>query len=549
MSIRDAGGLLDGADIHADVCIVGGGPAGISLALSLADSSLSVVLLESGGVGEDEDDRDLNVGSSVGLPYYDLDETRHRALGGSSQRWAGWCRTLDRSDFESRSWVDQGGWPITFDELAPFYDEAAVLCEIDDLDEAVAADALPSMYRTPFVGNGVEAATWVGSPPTKFGDVYGPRLEASDQVDVYLRATAVGVDTTIDGTAARGVRFVNRAGNRCTVHAPTVVLSAGAIETPRLLLASRETHANGLGNGHDLVGRTFMEHPHLVTARLLLLPPGATRRPFLPGIDDGVAGIRSRLAMQRPSRGRKVAYVIDAERRSHEATLNFSTHLRTISKVDRESSDTYQAFKLLVGNLRSPKRVMSQIAEGRLPEGTGNQIAHLVRGAPELAQVVWEEALKQPRELALYTQCEQSPNLESRVTIDPRDRDASGLPRVRLDWRLQRLDKESVIRSHEILGAQFLASGLGVVIPEPAFLDDGDDWGPNLRGGHHHMGTARMSDDPHHGVVDRNCQVHGVAGLYVGDGSVFPTVGYANPLMTVVAVARRLGAHLIRHRG
>ena len=422
------------------------------------------------------------------------------------------------------------------------------MCQIPPIDQAFETDGLPAIYRSPFVGGGVDVAVWRGSPPTKFGVVYKDQLERSRSIRVLLHATATRIDLTADGTASLGVTGVSASGRRFTVRATDVVLCAGAMETARLLLASNDVHVDGVGNANDLVGRTFMEHPHLVTARLQVLPDRLTGRRRIDGVDRGLGGVADRLAMQRPSGARKAAYVIDPEVRRAAGTLNFSTHVQTVSNVAREDSEAYQAFKLVVGNLRSPAQLLEQIRTGSLPEGTGDQVRRLVTGAPEIAQVVWEEALKRPSELAFYTQCEQSPNRESRVTLRPRDRDATGLPRIDLHWKLSREDKESVLRSHEILADQFMGSGLGVVVPEPAFRDDGPDWGPNLRGGHHHMGTARMGHDPMHSVVDVDGRVHGVDGLYVGDSSVFSTVGYANPLLTTVAIARRLGAHLRRTR-
>lgn len=118
------------------------------------------------------------------------------------------------------------------------------------------------------------------------------------------------------------------------------------------------------------------------------------------------------------------------------------------------------------------------------------------------------------------------------------------MPRVKLNWRSSRLDKEAVVGAHKVLAEHFAASGLGILTPEPEFLDDGPDWGPGLRSGHHQMGTLRMSADPRHGVTDRNGRVHTVQNLYVGDSAVFSTVAYANPLLTLVALARRLGKHL-----
>jgi choline dehydrogenase-like flavoprotein len=532
-----------GHKIDADVCIVGGGPAGITVAMQLLGTDLSVVILESGGLDEQGDSRALNEGTNTGLPYYELDETRYRGFGGASNLWAGWCRPLSVKDFDSRPWVTTPSWPISYDEVAPYYEDAARICELPDSD-FTASDDLPAVYKAPFIGNGVDVAVWKGSPPTKFGRVYRTALEDAPNVTIIPNATAVEVRTNNDGSVATGLRVVRDNGVNMEVSASSVVLCAGAIETARLLLASRSVKPHGLGNDHDLVGRHFMEHPHLVTARLDVLSPEVTKRQLIAGIDRGLLGTQSRLAMQRPKGSAKVAYVISDERRERDQLLNFSTHIRTVSKVDREDSEAYQAFKLVVNNLRSPTDLARQVASGAMPEGASEQLSRLGRGLPEIAQVVYQEALKRPTELALYTQSEQVPNPDSRVTIDDNDRDAVGMPRVRLHWALSRMDKESVIGAHEVLAEQFATSGLGVLIPEPAFLNADSDWGTGLRGGHHHMGTARMADSPRDGVVDRRGRVHNVEGLYIGDSAVFSTSGFANPLLTIVALATRLGKHL-----
>jgi len=545
VAIRDGNQIPSGTTIEADVCIVGGGPAGITVALGLAGSNARVLLLESGGLKDEPEPQLLNEGTNTGLDYYELDETRFRVLGGSSDRWAGWCRRMDRSDFDQRDWVATTGWPISYDELVPFYRDAARLCQLDSLDpRPPQSDDLSPVYRAPFVANDVEIATWQGSPPTKFGKVYRPDLESAHNVTVVTHSTVTEIATDALGERTTGVTAKTGEGVPFTVVAPTVVLCAGAVETARLLLASRSVRPAGLGNEHDLVGRYFMEHPHLVTARLRLYPEATEGRPPLAAIDQGFLGTRARLAMQRPTGSAKVAYVIAEERRRREQMLNFSTHIRTVSTVSREDSEAYQAFKLVANNMRSPREMVSQIRSGAIPEGASEQLRRIFVGAPEVAQVIYHEALKQPTELALYTQSEQVPNPTSRVLLDDTRRDASGVPRVNLHWQLSDLDKRSIAKAHAILGRQFSASGLGELVPEPAFREDGSDWGPGLRGGHHHMGTARMASDPRHGVVDTHGEVHSVRGLFVGDSAVFPTGGYANPLLTLVALAARLGQRL-----
>ncbi len=506
---------------------------------------MGVILLESGEFDLDDRYEMLNDGEIVGLDYYDLAATRHRALGGASHKWAGWCRPMDEIDFEGRPWAGNSGWPMSYEEMQPYFHDAADLMQLESEQWAPTPDTdLVPLYRAPFVGGGVEIALWQGSPPTKFGVVYRERLEAAQQITVILGATATEV--LEDEGRASGARVASINGNRFTVRARAVVLAAGALETARLLLASNATHPSGLANENDQVGRYFMEHPHLVTGRIKLYPAGSKGRPHLAAVDDGVVGVKARLAMQRPHGSMKVAYVISRRRQEEEQLLNFSTHLRTVSPVSREESDAYQAFKLAVGNLRSPKRMMRQIRNRALPDDTGTLVKRLIKGTPEIAKVIYHEALRKPTEFSLYTQSEQTPNPDSRVTLDRSQSDALGMPRIKLDWRLSRIDKESIIRSQAIVGAQLERAGLGRLVPEPAFRDDSNGWGLDLRGGHHHLGTARMSTDPKTGVVDADGQAHTVRDLYIADSSVFPTGGYANPILTAIAWSLRLADILAR---
>jgi choline dehydrogenase-like flavoprotein len=141
----------------------------------------------------------------------------------------------------------------------------------------------------------------------------------------------------------------------------------------------------------------------------------------------------------------------------------------------------------------------------------------------------------------VWLRSEQGPNPDSRVTL-AEDEDALGVPRARLDWRLGEADLHTIVRAHTHLAAELGRAGVGrVYLPD---LETDRSWAGAIVGGNHHMGTTRMHGDPRRGVVDPDCRVHGISNLYVAGSSVFPTSGYANPTLTLVALALRLADHL-----
>ena len=114
-----------------------------------------------------------------------------------------------------------------------------------------------------------------------------------------------------------------------------------------------------------------------------------------------------------------------------------------------------------------------------------------------------------------------------------------------LDWRLSELDVRSVEILVKTLGQELERLELGTVEPASWLSDRAGGWrtdpliSSHPIGGYHHMGTTRMSDDPRHGVTDARTRVHGLPNLYVAGSSLFPTGGWANPTITIVALALR----------
>jgi choline dehydrogenase-like flavoprotein len=136
---------------------------------------------------------------------------------------------------------------------------------------------------------------------------------------------------------------------------------------------------------------------------------------------------------------------------------------------------------------------------------------------------------------------EQIPNPDSRVYLG-REQDRFGMRRLIVDWKMTDQDVTSIIKTFHIWQSILEESGIGALVFDSEKFPDLVK--ASVPVGGHHIGTTRMSADPTEGVVDENCKVHGMDNLFIAGGSVFPTTGHANPTLTVVALAMRLGTHL-----
>jgi choline dehydrogenase-like flavoprotein len=250
-----------------DVCVVGAGPAGITLARKLGERGLSVGLFEAGGLEFTSESQALYEGTTSGQPYFPLDGARLRFLGGSSNHWGGWTRPLDPYDFEPKAHHPLSGWPISKTDLDPYTADADAILNLpqdmpepDIMPEAV-ADLLPGLFR-------------FSRPTARFGEKYRSELAASTTIRAFVNANLV--DLRLDESR----RVVNEAIFRSyarpeafRVRARTFVLCLGGIENPRALLNADSEITPGLGNEHDLVGRHFMDHPHAPIGRAVIRVP------------------------------------------------------------------------------------------------------------------------------------------------------------------------------------------------------------------------------------------------------------------------------------
>ncbi|MGH8553434.1 MAG: hypothetical protein ACRERS_09070, partial [Methylococcales bacterium] len=268
--------LDEGSAIEAEVCVIGGGVAGITLVREFERRGIGTCLIESGGFKPDRATRDLYRGESVGLPYRFADGCRSRFLGGSSNCWGGWCRPMEEQDFVRREWVPNSGWPFAKSELQPYYERALGILRIGpnrfDTDFWVDAIGNSEVRRIPFVTGRVDDGISQFSPPARFGRLYREELAKSKHVTVYLYANTVDIETDGAQTVCR-LKVKTLTGRTASVAARIFVLATGGIENARLLLTSNKARPEGLGNHNDVVGRFFMDHPRLYSGKIQFRKP------------------------------------------------------------------------------------------------------------------------------------------------------------------------------------------------------------------------------------------------------------------------------------
>ncbi|MDZ4701617.1 MAG: GMC family oxidoreductase [Rhodothermales bacterium] len=508
----DARTLEDGSVIEGDICIIGAGAAGISMALEWKDTPYKVILLEGGSFQVEPRPQALYDGESVGQTYYPLQAVRLRAFGGTTGHWAGWCSPFEPLDFKKRDWVPDSGWPIDRAALDAFYPRAHSYVEIGPYawDAAYWEAQDPDRQSLAFDKSRVWTKMWQFSPPTRFGLRYRDDIFRAENIHLYSNANVTRIDTNETAANVEGLTVRTFEGKTFSFRAKHYVMACGAWQNARLLLASNDRAPAGLGNQNDLVGRYFMEHLEVMCASMLLVNAPASMKMYEMKFFETKA--RGELSLSE-----------EAQAENEVLNLTVTLHPRTLEPKD---------YPWLISRYPSDAR----FTVDRLDE-----LQAEYEGAPGGAQT--PDYLSGLREFQLQARMEQSPNRDSRVFL-ARETDELGMPRLTLDWRLTALEKHSLRRTFEVIGEEAGKVGLGRVQLLDWLTTDDPMWTPNLGGGWHHMGTTRMHDDPKQGVVDPNGTVHGIHNLHVASSSTFTTAGASNPTLTIIAMTMRLSDRL-----
>lgn len=515
----DARTLDNGTLIEGDICIVGAGAAGISMALEWKDTPYKVILLEGGGFDLEAEMQALYRAENIGRHYYALEAARWHVFGGTTGHWGGFCSPYDPIDFKKRDWVPHSGWPIERKDLDPYYARAQQVVGIGPPEYWNAdhwAQQDPRRAQLPFDQERVWTKMWqfcTTQPEARFGSYYRDAIVGAENIHLYTYGNVCNIEANEPVSQVEGLQVRCLNGKEHQVRARYYVLACGAIQNARLLLSSNSQASAGLGNDHDLVGRFFMEHLEVHVA-YLLLPASAPLKLY---------GLNLFEVLEHLDRSRGELALSESLQREHRL-LNGTAVLSPVPESEKLTSmfDTWQEYD---AGAKFLDRFYKAYAAYQ--QGEGKQIDPT-----------------QLKEVRLRTRSEPAPNPDSRILLSE-EKDALGVPRVKLNWQLTEFDKRSMRKTYEVLGQEAGRSGVGRVRLRD-WLQEEDDtmWPDYLSGGWHHMGTARMHDNPQEGVVDANCKIHGLGNLYVAGSAAFTTAGAANPTLTLIALSLRLSDHL-----
>ncbi len=503
---------LNSQSYSSDVCIIGAGPAGISLANKLSiNNKLSVILIESGDFEYDKTTQELYTGKIIdNLPPVALDLSRLRYFGGTSNHWGGSSGPFDDIDFKKRDWIDLSGWPISKQDIDEFYKEAHQVMGTGDYSydpTTLANDSGVNLMK--FTRSDVEHR-FRKVKATRFGIEFRKRLVESKNVQVILNANVVNMD--FDSNKSLNFITVQSLKNKkINISSKQYVLATGGVENARLLLSSK------LADSLPLLGRCFSFHPRLQTGTIITnYTYDSDKVPY----------------HWQSSQGKRVKYnlVLSEAVQKKEKLANYAAILNEIPL----NSAGIDALRRIKHN------------DDKQESSLGSDIATIFGDLGNVADYFKRKASNYKiSAFNVITYVDQIPNKESRVVLGD-DVDQFGMRKSKILWQYFDDERDSIYRFNQILARELGHSNIGRMQISEQLKDD-EEFKKLLRGnsgGGHQIGTTRMSASVTTGVVDENCKVHNVNNLYVAGSSVFPTGSWMNPTITVVALSLRLADRL-----
>ena len=479
--LKDISGAIDS---NYDVCIVGAGPAGITLAIKLYKAGKKVALLEAGSFGPNKITDALKAGNKSTGQWYNVEGSRLIQLGGTSGHWAGYCAELDKEDYYLNG-LEDVKWPFDYNELVQYDNEASEILELGKDPNPKAKLGEEIKFKDTFIEK-----MWRFSTPVRFGEKYRTQLESSN-IDVFM------------GTLARKVGFKDSNSNQITsievvdenkgvhhISAKAFVFAQGAVEVARFLLGNQEGLQSRMAESFQFVGKYFADHPHLLNiGTALLYGQNATSKRYQ--------------HFKMDEFGYASFFQIAPDVRRKMKLNNLVIRLEW-DKDDDEYSEAFTSFLKKHGL-----------------------------------------AKKGIRRAALSLMGEQLPNAESSISLLD-DENEYGVNCFDFKWKSQDADFRSMRKTLELFGNKLGENGIGRLFLNEKYHKE--KLTKQLYGGNHHLGTTRMGAKSTEGATDANAKLWGVENAFVCSSSLFPTYGAANPTYNIVRLALRLAEHLKKLR-
>lgn len=502
--------------ISGNICIIGAGAAGITLARKLARSVSDIILVEAGGLDIEGKTQSLFSGRQLGLQYFDLASCRLRYFGGTTNHWSGFCRVNDPVDYVGRSEVGLPAWPISHTDLAPYVSEAGRSLGIEPRGFEPAS-VLEDHGEDPSqlidrLSQNLQTKIFQLAPDLRLGKIYRQEIGGSPNIRAYLNLNLTHIQLDENATHVKHLSAATLTGRQYKIVARHYVLCCHAIENARLLLTSNDVARSGIGNRHDHVGRYFMEHLGVHASRFI--PTGR-----FPRIYNFLYSRENRL-----NANISFSDAFIQREKLLQYYCRFTPHYasqRAIDAAKNAGSEFWQPGSLEY--LRDIATVASELG-----------------GVAQYAMSRKRFFYSQPAFFSLEHRTEQAPNPSSRVVISER-KDALGQQIADLNWCITDADVDTIKRGQAAIGRELAVLGLGRLEEEVITRELVES---RVEGHYHQIGTTRMSSSPAAGVVDSNGKVHGLANLHIGGSSVFPTAGYSGPTMMIIALALRQAEYL-----
>ena len=501
----------------AKICVIGSGPVGLSLVSEFfTDESRDIVVIESGGLGSDDEHDELNTVVNTGDALSGEEGSRARVFGGTSTLWGGQTIPLTPLDFEKRPWVENSGWPIEYGSVEKYFDKASQILNVSDISFDSDIWKKGSGFKSEIAEEKLRLTFSKWSPSPDFSKLYSRELQKSRHITLLVHANVMELELADSAQAVSHVSVRSLSGKMGSVEADIFVLCCGGIENPRILLNSNKAMKHGIGNQHDNVGRYFLDHAGFYGAQL---HPGDFRR-FVDLFSSYFSGSQIFLPKLQLS---------DQEQKESKA-------LNVVANVAVEH-DEELALAL--------KRLFNEIKMRSFTGDSLKDVFQVMKSPVESFGLLYSYGISRrmhfPKkaDYFLVANCEAEPIRESRVTLSSA-RDGLGAPKAEVHWVLTDQVKDTLRIYYELISQELDRLGIVKSVIKKNLYEPGDEWKSDVFSVKHHIGTTRMSEAPESGVVDAHCKVHGINNLFIAGCSVFPTSGAANPTYTAIALALRL---------